>query len=249
MHELEEWMSTWRLTLAPHKCAQIVFSRAKKFDVQELRITLYGTHIPKEANPKFLGVKFDRRLNFGEQVALIKAKARDRISILKILSHDKFWRIDEDLLLKLYKSLIRSILEYSSFIAKTISGALLKKIEAVQYNSLRVIFKVTWEDMSKSELLEKANIESVTTRMQSLNEKYFDKAMATGNPFIEDLIADYLEFRNRFKIQPSRALDDETLRMEIIQHNNEQDVTVEKLPSLLCNIECVKDLRSDTLPP
>ena len=49
MHELEEWMSTWRLTLAPHKCAQIVFSRAKKFDVQELRITLYGTQSGRDS--------------------------------------------------------------------------------------------------------------------------------------------------------------------------------------------------------
>jgi len=249
MQELEEWMSTWRLTLAPHKCAQIVFSRAKKFDVQQLGITLYGIPIPKEANPKFLGVKFDRRLNFGEQVALIKAKAGERISILKILSNDIFWRLDENILLKLYKSLIRSVLEYSSFIVKTISDSFLKKLEAVQYNSLRAIYRVSWEEMSKNDLLDKAKIESVASRMQNLNEKYFDKAMATGNPFIEGLIEEYLVFRNRFKIPLSRALDDELLRSEIIQHNLDQDSTAEKLPSLLCSIACIKELKSDTLPP
>ena len=249
MQELEEWMSTWRLTLAPHKCAQIVFSRAKKFDVQQLGITLYGIPIPKEANPKFLGVKFDRRLNFGKQVALIKAKAGERISILKILSNDIFWRLDENILLKLYKSLIRSVLEYSSFIVKTISDSFLRKLEAVQYNALRAIYRVSWEEMSKSDLLDKANIESVASRMQNLNEKYFDKAMATGNPFIEGLIEEYLMFRNRFKIPLSRALDDELLRSEIIQHNLDQDNTAEKLPSLLCSIACIKELKSDTLPP
>ena len=235
--------------MAPHKCAQIVFSRAKKFDVQQLGITLYGIPIPKEANPKFLGVKFDRRLNFGEQVALIKAKAGERISILKILSNDIFWRLDENILLKLYKSLIRSVLEYSSFIVKTISDSFLKKLEAVQYNSLRAIYRVSWEEMSKSDLLDKAKIESVASRMQNLNEKYFDKAMATGNPFIEGLIEEYLMFRNRFKIPLSRALDDELLRSEIIQHNLDQDSTAEKLPSLLCSIACIKELKSDTLPP
>jgi hypothetical protein len=61
LNELEDWMCTWRLCLAPHKCAQIVFSRAKKFDVKELDLNLYGIRIPKENSPKFLGVVFDRR--------------------------------------------------------------------------------------------------------------------------------------------------------------------------------------------
>jgi hypothetical protein len=34
--------------------------------------------------------------------------------------------------------------------------------------------------MSKTNLLDKAKIKSVASRMQNLNEKYFDKAMATG---------------------------------------------------------------------
>jgi hypothetical protein len=59
LSQLESWMNVWRLSLAPHKCAQIVFSRAKKYDIKELDLKLYEIPIPKEATPKFLGVIFD----------------------------------------------------------------------------------------------------------------------------------------------------------------------------------------------
>ena len=38
--ELEKWKKDRRLTLTPHKCSQIVFSRARKFDVIELDLKL-----------------------------------------------------------------------------------------------------------------------------------------------------------------------------------------------------------------
>ena len=85
--------------------------------------------------------------------------------------------------------------------------------------------------------------------MQFLNEKYFDKAILTRNPFIEDLIDDYLMFRNRNKIRISRALDDSALQIEIDRHNREQDEKSEEYPTVLCGIDALKDMRSDTLPP
>ena len=87
------------------------------------------------------------------------------------------------------------------------------KIEAVQYNSLRAIFKVTWDEIEKKDLLERGKMVTVAKRMQFLNEKYFDKAILTRNPFIEDLIDDYLMFRNRNKIRISRALGESALQI------------------------------------
>ncbi len=38
-----------------------------------------------------------------------------------------------------------------------------------------------------------------------MNELFFEKAMCVGNPFMEQLIDDYLDFRNRKKINPYKA--------------------------------------------
>ena len=63
-------MKLWRLQLAPHKSAQIIFSRARKFDIKEIDLVINGTKIPKDEEPKFLGIKFDRRLNFAKFIDL-----------------------------------------------------------------------------------------------------------------------------------------------------------------------------------
>jgi hypothetical protein len=246
---LEAWMNTWRLSLAPHKCAQIVFSRARKFDITELDLSLYGIKIPKESNPKFLGVVFDRRLNFEAQINHIRTKTSERISILKILSFDKFWSLNKILLIKLYKSLVRSVIEYSSTIIDSISPSFLKKLEAIQNNSLRAIFQMNWEEkIPVEELRRKAKVESIKERLKKLNELYIEKALVS-NPFIEQLIDDYLDFKNRGKIDPSKALGDQQMILEINMHNIEQENQPKTHETLLCHIKTIDEMRSDRLPP
>ena len=38
LDEIETWTNKWRLTLAPHKCSQIIFTRSKKS--RNLRLNL-----------------------------------------------------------------------------------------------------------------------------------------------------------------------------------------------------------------
>ena len=81
-----------------------------------------------------------------------------------------------------------------------------------------------------------------------MNERFFEKAMCVGNPFMEQLIDDFLDFRNRKKINSIKALDDEILRLDIESYNKDQENTKE-YPTMLCKIEVVKDMRSNTFPP
>jgi hypothetical protein len=254
LNELEKWMNLWRLSLAPHKCAQIVFSRAKKFDIIELDVSLYGIKIPRDISPKFLGVVFDRRLNFHEQIQNIRKKTSDRLSIIKTLSYDQLWKLDNSVLIKLYKTLVRSIIEYSSVIIGSVSQSFIKKLEAIQNNALRAIYQESWEDMREvgnrpEDLREKSKIQTIENRLKQLNERYIEKALLTRNPFVDEMIEDYLTFRARTKIDPKKALNDQQLILEINLYNLEQENTPEPMPTLLCRIEAIKDMRSDVLPP
>ena len=94
-HGLEGWMNTSRFSLAPHKCSQIVFSRVRKYDVMELDLKLYNQKIPKEKEGKFLGLVVDLRLNFGAQIKHISNKVTDRINLMKVLSFDRSWRLNQ----------------------------------------------------------------------------------------------------------------------------------------------------------
>ena len=116
LDELNEWVNKWRLSIAPHKSSYIVFSRYKKGGTQEkFEIHLDGKMIPEEKAPKFLGIKFDKFLSFKNQVENIKNKAYSRMSILKIMSYDKHMRVNEKVLLRLYKSLTRFFISLRLF--------------------------------------------------------------------------------------------------------------------------------------
>ena len=178
---LNECLNKWRLRIAPHKSSYIVFSRYKKGGTQEkFEIHLDGKMIPEEKAPKFLGIKFDKFLSFKNQVENIKNKAYSRMSILKIMSYDKHMRVNEKVLLRLYKSLIRSVIEYKSILVNSLSEKLINQLEVIQNNCLRIIYKVNRMDLIRNEdLRTRAKLPTIKTRLNSLANKYLNKTVAT----------------------------------------------------------------------
>ena len=205
LNELEHWTNLWRLKLAPHKSSHIVFSRARKFDIKEIDLVINGIKIPRDDEPKFLGIKFDRRLNFSAQINNIKSKLMDRTNIMKIISFDPLWKVQEDTMVQLYKSLIRSVIEYSSFLIDSISKSYIKTLEAVQNNILRIIYKKKWDELSTDELRDRAKVSTIESRLKTLNENYFSTAITTENPLISNLIDHFLEFQVNNKNPESKC--------------------------------------------
>ena len=89
IQSLVNWASTWRMSFAPQKTTFTVFN-AKNDDtlIKRINLTMNGTKISYERNPKFLGITFDPNLNFEEHSLKIREKAIDRLSVIKILSHE-----------------------------------------------------------------------------------------------------------------------------------------------------------------
>ena len=85
---------------------------------------------------KFLGVKFDSKLSFTPHVQQISEICTDRLKLIKILSHPSL-KLNQQVLINIYKSLVRSIMEYSSFIAKIINRKLLNKLQIIKNKALR----------------------------------------------------------------------------------------------------------------
>jgi hypothetical protein len=68
---VKEWLCKWKLNMSAHKCSYIVFSQNKKIN-HTLKLYLSKSNqkkedlISKENNPVFLGVIFDKYLNFNK---------------------------------------------------------------------------------------------------------------------------------------------------------------------------------------
>jgi hypothetical protein len=126
LKELENWLNRWRLKMATHKCAAMVIEPTNSN--LNFNLKLYNDRIPMVEDQAFLGIKIDRYLKFDKHIELLSAKANSRINILKILSH-KSWKINISALTNIYKTLMRSIREYSALLNNVIKNKLHQKIQ------------------------------------------------------------------------------------------------------------------------
>ena len=203
LKSLEAWQTLWRMKMAPTKCTYTIFSKRStnlEEDQKVLAPVMFGVPIPYEANPTTLGVTFDEKLNFTEQVKLIKGKCSKRLNLIRILSH-KSWQLKTKTLVSLYRSLIGSIIEYSSFISSLISTTKEKTIQAIQNKAMRAIFKKPYSEKTEN-LCKVSGLPLVKDRLSELNHRYFEKAISNKNALIVPQIEQFLK---TFSSQPDKV--------------------------------------------
>jgi ribonuclease HI len=93
--------------------------------------------IPIVKTTKFLGITLDSKFTFVPHIRELKKKCLKALNILKVLSNTD-WGADRDTLLLLYRSLIRSKLDYGSFLYGAARKSYLKILEPVQNAALRL---------------------------------------------------------------------------------------------------------------
>ena len=76
---------------------------------------IYGSPIPVVEEAKFLGLLFDKKLSFIPHIKALKAKCLKASDVLKVLSNTNLGG-DRSVLLNLYRSLVRSKLDYGSIV-------------------------------------------------------------------------------------------------------------------------------------
>ena len=89
LDQIEKWLKTWRLTMAPQKCNFIVFTSDRTSETK-LDLKLFNSSIKLNEEIKFLGISFDKHLCFKNQVNYIKDSCLKRMNVLKVLSN-KNW--------------------------------------------------------------------------------------------------------------------------------------------------------------
>ena len=81
----------------------------------EPNLKLYGQQLPVEEQVKFLGLLFGRKLNFIPHIKYMKDKCRKELQLLRVIS-SKDWGGDRTTLLRIYRSHIRSKLDYGCIV-------------------------------------------------------------------------------------------------------------------------------------
>jgi hypothetical protein len=210
--ELETWLKNWRLDMSPSKCCYTIF--ANKVSKPNVVPTLYDTPIPYSKNPVLLGVTFDEQLSFNKQIENIKTKSIKRMNLIKILS-SKHFKLKEKTLLSIYKSLIRSIIEYNFFFTNTISPTNTNALQIIQNKVIKIIYKLKmYTNLEKFH--EEIKLDSVATRMSTLLDRYIQRSVTYSNPQVTQLIKEFKRgFENSRPIHRISPLENTLERTQV----------------------------------
>ena len=104
---------------------------------QDPSLFLDGEQIPVDEQHTFLGLIFDKKLNFIPHIKYLKSKCQKALNIHKVVSHYD-WGADRKVLLRLYRALVRSKLDYGSFVYGSARASYIKILDPIHNQGLRI---------------------------------------------------------------------------------------------------------------
>ena len=102
-------------------------------------LNLDESEIPVVDQYKFLGIIFDKKLSFIPHIQYLKEKCSKTLKLLRVIAH-KDWGADPQTLLKLYRILVHSKIDYGCFIYGAARKSYLKSLQTVHHEGLRLVF-------------------------------------------------------------------------------------------------------------
>ncbi|MDA3086478.1 reverse transcriptase domain-containing protein, partial [Campylobacter sp. CS_ED1] len=177
LNKIQDWATCNGFKFSKSKTQCVHFCNRRNCN-EDPELKIYNTIIPVVAEAKFLGVIFDKKLNFKSHISYLKTKCNKALNLLKVLSNTE-WGADCFTLLHLYRSLIRSKLDYGSIVYGSARKSYLKPLDTIHNQALRLALGAFRTSPVESLYVE-ANEPSLEHRREQLSLQY--AARAAANP-------------------------------------------------------------------
>lgn len=129
-------LSELGLNVSNTKSKLCVFSRG--FRRQNITLKI-NSHVLESVNSyKYLGLWLDRSLRWGRHINEVVIKSQKYLNILKVLAGNS-WGIHPKHLRRIYIAIVRSRIDYSSFIYDNSANSHLFKLQKIQNQAMRII--------------------------------------------------------------------------------------------------------------
>jgi len=132
---IENWCKEWGITINSSKTIAILFTKKRNIKYPDLSIN--NNLIPFVSSYNFLGFIFDEHLTWKEHILNLVSRCLKRINLLRCLTGTN-WGANKNILITVYKGLIRSLLDYGSTLFSNAAKYLLEKLDSIQYKSLYI---------------------------------------------------------------------------------------------------------------
>ena len=187
LNKIEKWTveNGFKFSMTKTNCVHLCQEHRLHLDPA---LKLYNNPIPIVDQAKFLGVIFDKKLSFIPHIntCTLKLKCQKALNVLKLLSHSD-WGGDKKSLLNLYRSLIRSKLDYICIIYGSARKSYLKKLDTIHHQGLLLALGAFRSSPVQS-LYSEAQEPSLYDRRKKLSLQYVTKlASNPNNPVYNDI--------------------------------------------------------------
>jgi len=120
INRLTTFFERWGFKLSAAKTVAIVFTKNQHVRSDDVKLTISGCPIKVEKTVKFPGVIFDKALTWAPYLDHVVARYNKRLNLLKVMAGSR-WGASKDVLLIVYKALIRSLIDYGCIAYDTAS--------------------------------------------------------------------------------------------------------------------------------
>ena len=126
---MNKWVqgNGFKFSVSKTECVHFTIQRGV-FTQSEIKLD--GTSIKVADEAKFLGLVFDRRLTFRAHIKYLKTFCDKALNVLWVVGHTG-WGADKVVLLRLYRALVRSKLDYGCIVYGSASKSVLRTLDAV----------------------------------------------------------------------------------------------------------------------
>ena len=206
LNNLSKWSSEngFKFSKTKTKCMHFCQSRKLHLDPE---LTLDDVQIEVVPEFKFLGLLFDSKLSFIPHINYLSNKCQKALNLLRVVS-SMDWGADRKVLLRLYRSLVRSKLDYGCIVYGSARQSYLRKLDSIHNQGLRLAL-AAFRTSPVNSLYAEANEPSLNLRRKKLSLQYYLKLKSnpdnpTNQVVFEPLYKD--EFIKKEKVIPPFSL-------------------------------------------
>ncbi|KAI5752825.1 hypothetical protein M8J77_020768 [Diaphorina citri] len=210
LNSVQKWLETIGLHFHPNKCFKMSYS-SKKMKLDH-PYYIEGTQLQEVESYSDLGVILSNNLSWRKHIDDVTVRAYRKLGM--IIRFCKPIQ-DADAILLLYKSIVRSTLEYCSVLWNPETKSDTKKIEDVQASFVRYLFQKLNgfypkypQNIGYSTLIENIPMESIETRFENNQIKLLRDVLT--NKINSPNITSNITFKipdNRLRIDPSKLFE------------------------------------------
>ncbi|KAI5728073.1 hypothetical protein M8J77_011106 [Diaphorina citri] len=188
LNNLCSWSNSSGFLFSPQKSRAIHFCRKRRRH-NNPNLSMLDQPLLFVPNMKLLGLHFDTKLKFKQHLTETKSNCLNRINLMKIFCN-KTWGADYKTLLQLYRSYVRSKLDYACVVYNSASSSSLKTLDTIHHQGIRLALGA-FKSSPIPSILSEAGEPPLSYRREILTCNYLFNTQRDPNHFLSSLLTDH----------------------------------------------------------